>query len=364
MRNEEIESKIKAIIKDKGSYYMSTLIHDKILMQYLKYELFNNFKISIPTKIYWMINNIKDYPVCSVCGKQVTRDVQNIFQGYCQGSNKNIHCSLNCSRDDETEKKMAKQTKLLKYGNENYVNTKLIKMNKLKNHGDEKWNNRKQYKETCIKKYGKPNFVNYQKAKNTRYKKYNGRYESKETTEKRNKTCIEKYGVENPLKNKKIINKRLKTMVKLYGVKYASQSPELIAKSRARYYYGGMQFHSKPELAYYIWLIDNNEKFIFHPVKMRIRYKDKFGKEHLYYPDFYIESSKTLVEIKGDNQFDSNGNMINISNRNLDYVAQAKYECMIKNHVKIIRNKEYKKYLDYVKNKYGSTYLQSFKRRK
>ena len=41
-----------------------------------------------------------------------------------------------------------------------------------------------------------------------------------------------------------------------------------------------------------------------------------------------------LIEIKGDNHFDKiTGKMINISDRSKDYIAEAKYQCMIENNV-------------------------------
>lgn len=39
----------------------------------------------------------------------------------------------------------------------------------------------------------------------------------------------------------------------------------------------------------------------------------------------------------------------------------AKYECMIKNNVKIISDEEIKPILDYINEKYGKNYLKQFK---
>lgn len=81
----------------------------------------------------------------------------------------------------------------------------------------------------------------------------------------------------------------------------------------------------------------------------------------MYFPDFRI-NGKDLVEIKGDDQFDKNGKMIDKLDRTKDSVAYAKYKCMIFNNVKIIKYEEMKPYLKYIWQKYGKKYLKQFKR--
>ena len=122
----------------------------------------------------------------------------------------------------------------------------------------------------------------------------------------------------------------------MYGVKYPIQNKEIFAKNRAHYKFNNIIFDSSWELAYYIWLKDNNINFEYHP-KYSFEYEYN-NIIHIYCPDFKINNE--FYEIKGD-MFFENEKMINPYNRNLDGKMQAKYECMIKNHVKIIRNKEY-----------------------
>jgi len=53
--------------------------------------------------------------------------------------------------------------------------------------------------------------------------------------------------------------------------------------------------------------------------------------------------------------------MINISNRSLDYIAEAKQWCMLNNGVIIYQNKDYNKFVKYVSDKYGKNFLKSLK---
>ena len=50
--------------------------------------------------------------------------------------------------------KKAKQTKLERYGDENYTNKEQAKQTKLERYGDENYTNKDQAKQTCLKKYG------------------------------------------------------------------------------------------------------------------------------------------------------------------------------------------------------------------
>lgn len=58
-------------------------------------------------------------------------------------------------------------------------------------------------------------------------------------------------------------------------------------KKRSIFEFDGKQFDSRPELAYYVWLKDNNIDFQFHP---RLDFKFEYeGVIHEYWPDFLVE---------------------------------------------------------------------------
>jgi len=68
--------------------------------------------------------------------------------------------------------------------------------------------------------------------------------------------------------------------------------------------------------------------------------------------------------VKGDDQFDKEtGKMIDKLDHAKNYIAEAKYECMVSHNVTILKSTEIKKYLDYVEHTYGKGYLNQFKRK-
>lgn len=55
--------------------------------------------------------------------------------------------------------------------------------------------------------------------------------------------------------------------------------------------------------------------------------------------------------------------MIDKLDSSKNYIAEAKYECMIANNVMIIKSDGIKKYIDYVEQTYGKRYLKQFKKK-
>ena len=127
-------------------------------------------------------------------------------------------------------------------------------------------------------------------------------------------------------------------------------------KTHKHYFYDKRFFSSSPELALYIWLKDNNIKFEYQP-NVDLEYEVD-GKIHHYQPDFLI--GKDLVEIKGDQFLNSDGTWKNPYDNKLNYIYEAKHQCALKNNVKIFYEKQYKKYIDYIKFKYGKDFLKQF----
>ena len=136
-----------------------------------------------------------------------------------------------------------------------------------------------------------------------------------------------------------------------------------------KYNYDNIKFSSSYELAYYIWLKDNNINFIYQADSIPF---DFYGVTKHYVPDFKINDR--LVEIKGIHFFenkDANGKMIcpwkhkndtpeKIKLRN--ELFEAKHQCMIRNNVEIIT--DCSKYIEYVKTKYGNTFFEEHKIKK
>lgn len=76
----------------------------------------------------------------------------------------------------------------------------------------------------------------------------------------------------------------------------------------------------------------------------------------MYFPDFLIEHQ--YYEIKGNQFFNEAGQLINPFNNTVD---TEKYQCMLDNNVKILKEEDIKPILKYITEKYGKDYLKQFK---
>lgn len=166
------------------------------------------------------------------------------------------------------------------------------------------------------------------------------------------KTCQQKYGTNNAAQSKDIKYKIEQTNLKKYGCKNVAQSYEVLCKMRKKYIWNNIYFDSSWELATYIYLIDHQISFEFHP---KIKFKYTFeNKDHFYFPDFIIENE--IIEIKNEVLF----NRMQIQGT----IDNAKFICMQQNNVKVLFRKDIKPYIDYVSVKYGKTFLRECRNEK
>ena len=157
---------------------------------------------SLKEYLYCLKNNIKyeDISHCKICGKEIKPNFYD-YKTYKK------FCSEQCkakylSEQSEQIIQKRRETNLQRYGNPNYVNLE------------------KQY-ETNMKKYGvkyifrRPDII--EKAKQAiKNKPY---FEWEKRNEKLKKTCLLKYGVDNPSKNPRTIKKIFQSMRKLKTIK-------------------------------------------------------------------------------------------------------------------------------------------------
>jgi hypothetical protein len=135
-------------------------------------------------------------------------------------------------------KNKSKQTKIEKYGDENYNNLDKSKQTKKEKYGDENYNNLDKSKKTKKEKYGDENYNNRIKAKETMNKDYGVNHAMMlvKYQEKQKKTLFKNYGVLHPLQNKEILNKFQNTNLNVYGFKNPSQNHKIIEKIKQTYY--------------------------------------------------------------------------------------------------------------------------------
>lgn len=284
---------------------------------------------TLKTKVYWILNDITSFddPRCichnDVCRKSGEfRNVANVFDGY------KDHCCKQCAIDSNQRKLRYEQTSLKNCGYKNISSAPKTKKKKVEK-------SLEKFGVDCVSK----SLVVQQKIRTTNVKKYGKPHYSQtdEYHEKFKATSLQRFGVEHPC-----------------------QCAEIRKKQHAKYQFeidgNIVKFDSAPEVAYYIWLKDNNISFEHEP--MTINY-DFNGKTHVYMPDFIVEGQ--LIELKGNQFFKEDGTMQNPYDHSQDGVYEAKHQCMIANNVKILRSNDYQKYVDYVNNKYGKDFLSTLK---
>lgn len=144
---------------------------------------------NLSIRTYCVLHNMSKLPKCQHCGKTLKC---NTFRGFKKGFAQ--YCNNTCSNNSIQKKQKLIDIFLEKYGTTSPLNNKEL---------------REQGKQTKLKKYGNENYVNREKAK---------------------QTCLEKYGVDNPLKSKQIREKIKQTTLERYGVENCSQNKEIQKK--------------------------------------------------------------------------------------------------------------------------------------
>lgn len=106
-------------------------------------------------------------------------------------------------------------------------------------------------------------------------------------------------------------------------------------------WYKGYFCNSSYELAWVLYSLDNN--IIFKRNTEGFQYTNTNGKISKYYPDFYIEETKTYVEIKGykEKEFDNKQNSFS-------------------EKIIVVDKTEIKPILQYVRNKYGENFIELY----
>lgn len=218
----------------------------KPLLEWINYitpQLYDD-KYTIQTKVYWILNDIDEFPKCKNPKCNVIfshRNVQSVSKGY------HRFCSHRCAVNSELTKQKAKQTCLNRYGVNAPAQSKEI-MSKIKKTCLEKYGcecslqstiGKELSKKTCIKKYGvshpMQSTIIAEKCEQTKLAKYGNiqPWHSTSSYKKREKTWQKKYGVCHPMKVDAIKKKQQQNCLKKYGVKYLFKSQAYI-KARCK----------------------------------------------------------------------------------------------------------------------------------
>lgn len=361
------------------------------------------------TKLYWIVHDLTDFPRCKECGKPLEhKNIDSVSRGYCD------YCSNACAQSskevlekrktnyrqlhgvdcwqqlpearerlrqiwkNKTQEEIDERTRKTKatlkerHGDENYNNIELTQKHDRMNHGGklacQTKEGKAKRKATCRSKWNvdypsqRPEFkdmVNETWSKKTEE-------EIRQTVESRERTCLEKIGVKNPMQSKDILDRALKTQIDKYnGIGFASKEinekiqcafqqtygtsdpgnrPEAIearrlkwesrtdeekqefvkkcqetnrmnhggllyqqthachARRRKKYMHDGMWFDSKWEIKVYDYCKNNNLLCEYQP-NISFTY-ECCGRKWIYQPDFLINGK--IYEVKGDQFFRMN----------------------------------------------------------
>lgn len=201
------------------------------------------FSILVDICYITKIHRMQLQPNCLHCGESTE------FLGTTKGYK--LHCSDSCAhksrsktkREKSDEEKLktlnkGKETRLLKYGDENFNNREKfldtmdrlyggctlsspmlslkVAETKLERYNDSYFNNMNKNKQTCLQKYG-----------------YDNVFKVTEIKEKINSTNLEKYGSIHVTQNAEIMNRVKQTNLNNYGVEWSFQSENNKTKSKA-----------------------------------------------------------------------------------------------------------------------------------
>jgi len=244
----------------------------------------------------------------------------------------------------------------------------------------------KKRRETCMEKYGQDNVAKVQecqeKEKATRLERYgyekpflNKVFQEQVQIQahtpsaelKRQETSLKKHGAKHHMKSNRIKDKLKVTYKEKTGYDNPMHNPEVKDKiievygkigAVLGYVYKEIHFDSSWELAYYIWLVDNNKKFIYHPPFI-IDYLGNDKKMHKYCPDFLVEGK--FYEIKGTQFFNENNEPYNMYTKQFWW---EKFEILKTNNISILKKEDITPYLKYISDKYGKGFLKQFKMKK
>ena len=146
------------------------------------------------------------------------------------------------------------------------------------------------------------------------------------------KSQLERYGgfyMQTDYYKKNVVPKMLDNMkhtcLQKYGVENYFQTMEFHKEANLKYYFQGERFDSSWELALWIYAKDHGEEIQRCPCVFSYVYKNK---HHKYFPDFLYKGE--MVEIKGNQLLDKDGNLIEMSSRKTNGRLQAKQRCMKK----------------------------------
>jgi hypothetical protein len=214
--------------------------------------------------------------------------------------------------------------------------------------------------ETCIEKYGCKSIIGTKEVNELGQKAAH----TKEAYDKRHETCIKKYGVDHHMKNNEILEKLKKTYENVTGFDHPMHNPEVKRKMIEKYgeigRVKGYYFNGQH--------FDSSWELAFYI------YLSDNKKQFIYHPQFTFsytgddgEVHLYLPDFLVEGQFYEIKGTQFFNEKGEPYNMYThsywwdKYNSLKKNNIKILLKDDIKKYLDYVKEEYGKHFLSYWK---
>lgn len=166
---------------------------------------------------------------------------------------------------------------------------------------------REKLEKTCLERYGSNDPFNINNGRERGLNKCNN---SLESSEKRKRTCLERYGAESTFGSKKFQEDIRDILFEKYGVRNVSQVPEIFDKILSNSYKGKEYIMPSGKIVtiqgYENLLLDelileyHEDDIIVEAAKMPI-FNYNIGEDdkiHRYFPDVFIAKTNTIYEVK------------------------------------------------------------------
>lgn len=211
----------------------------------------------------------------------------------------------------ETHEKIV-ETMYKKYGRGCFLGTEEFKAELVKRYGEECFTRTKEYKAIMMEKFGQEYYVHCEKFKKAMMEKYGVEhaFQCPEIYQKSKRTMKERYGVEHAFQCPEIYRRYVATIRERFGVDNPMQNREVferavrsscktkifVCPSGKKFLYQGYEHFCLSSLL-------NEEGYSEDDIATRgIPIVPYFfeGKQHVYFPDVYIQKENRLIEVKSE----------------------------------------------------------------
>ena len=288
--------------------------------------------VQLKEQCWLLINNsTKEEHTCEACGNLT--NFQNWFQGYGK------FCSISCATKNtisksvyHNERKLPILTKNCIICNKEFKSKKVLKLccshkcaaifrvNNTTN--EQRQISQEKREQTCLKKYGNKHLVASDIIRNKIEEKTGFRYtwQNPKILQDIKDRHKEKYGVENPLQRPEILEKMINTRITKYGDLLAqcySYKPFTFPSGRI------IQTQGYEIKALEILLQKYSEDDIIHGKSITkltgpFKYLGEDNKMHYYYPDIFIISENRIIEVKSSFTFSMHKNTNDLKRKSVE----------------------------------------------